>query len=68
MTHYPTSNQLPPSLFAAAHAAKAKRRAVLARVRAQRAKKYKKTVAEWVAVGAIFRGSTLKERYQNSSR
>jgi hypothetical protein len=64
MTHYPTSNQSPPALSAAAHAAKAKRRAVLERVRAQRAQVHKRTIAEWVQVGAIIRGTELKKRYQ----
>ena len=51
---------------AAAQAAKAKRRAVIQRVRAQRAQAAKKTVAEWVQVGAIFRGSELKKRYHQT--
>ena len=53
----------PASISTAARAAKAERRAVLERVRAQRAQAYKRTVAEWVEIGAIVRGSTLKERY-----
>jgi hypothetical protein len=46
---------------------KAKRQAVLTRVRAQRAKVYKRTVAEWMQVGAIIRGSELKQQYQNGA-
>ena len=54
----------PASISAAARAAKAERRAVLERVRAQRAQAYKRTVAEWTEIGAIIRGSDLKKRYQ----
>jgi len=45
------------------HEAKAKRQAVLARVRAQRAQTHKKTVNEWKRLGAIISGSDLKRRY-----
>jgi hypothetical protein len=43
---------------------KAKRQAVLARARAQRAQTYKRTPAELIHAGAIIRGSQLKERYR----
>ena len=58
MSFYPA-----PSISAAAQRAKAKRQAVLARVRAQRVHAYKKTVAEWKQLGAIVSGSDLKKRY-----
>ena len=64
MTMYPRTQASQSALPAAAREAKAKRQAVLGRVRAQRAQAYKKTVAEWIEVGAIIRGSELKERYQ----
>ncbi len=48
-----------------AQEAKARRQAVLARVRKQRAQVYKRTVQEWMQVGAIMRASELKERYQD---
>ncbi len=44
--------------------AKAKRQAVLQRVRAQRAATYKRTIAEWIDEGVVFRASALKEQYQ----
>jgi hypothetical protein len=65
MTYYPTSKQSQSPISAAAQAAKAKRQAVLERVRAQRAHVHKRTVAEWTEAGVIIRGSELKERYQN---
>jgi hypothetical protein len=58
----------PAAISAAARAAKAERRAVLERVKAQRAQAYKKTVAEWIELGAVILGSELKERYQISPR
>jgi hypothetical protein len=64
MTYYPTSKQAQSPISAAARAAKAERQAVLQRVRAQRAQVYKKRVSEWIAGGAIMRGSELKERYE----
>ena len=64
MTAYRTTSTTYSPITAATQAAKAKRQAVLERVRAHRAQTYKKTVAEWVQAGAIIRGSTLKERYQ----
>jgi hypothetical protein len=66
MTEYHIPNTAPSPITAAARVAKAKRRAVLERVRAQRAQTYKKTVTEWVQAGAIIRGSALKERYQKN--
>jgi hypothetical protein len=63
MTHYPTSNHTHSPISAAARAAKAKRQAVLARVRAQRAAAAKRSVAELMRSGGIIRGSVLKERY-----
>jgi hypothetical protein len=68
MTYYPTSRQSYSPISAAAQAARAERRAVLERVRAQRAQRYKRTTAEWIQAGAIIRGSELKERYQTRSR
>jgi len=50
-------------ISAAVRAAKARRQAVLQRVRAQRAHAYKKTVAEWRKLGAVITGSELKVRY-----
>ena len=46
-----------------AQEAKAKRQAVLDRVRKQRAQTYKRTAQEWIQVGAIIRGGDLKKRY-----
>jgi hypothetical protein len=66
MTQYYIPNRTPSPVSAAARAAKANRRAVLERVRSQRAQTYKKTVTEWVQAGAIIRGSTLKGRYQKN--
>ena len=62
MTAYRAS--LPPyqSLSHVAQEAKAKRRAVLRRVRAQRAAAQKRTVSDWIQAGAIIRGSELRER------
>ena len=48
---------------AASDAAKAKRQAILERVRKQRAAAYKRTAQEWIQVGAIIRASELKKRY-----
>ncbi len=45
--------------------AKARRQAVLQRVRAQRAQAAKRTVTEWMQDGTIIRASELKERYQH---
>jgi len=67
MTMYTTTRGSQSPLSAAAREAKGKRQAVLQRVRAQRAQAYKKTVSEWMEVGAIIRGSELKERHQNTS-
>jgi hypothetical protein len=64
MTHYLTSKPSQSSISAAAREAKAKRRAVVERVRAQRVKAHKRTVAEWIQAGAIIRGSDLKEQYE----
>jgi hypothetical protein len=64
MTMYPTTRRTQSTISATARAAKAKRQAVLERVRAQRAQSYKKTASEWIEVGAIIRGSELKERYE----
>ena len=49
-----------------AQEAKAKRQAVLERVRKQRAAAHKRTIAEWMQVGAIMQASELKKRYQGS--
>jgi hypothetical protein len=68
MTMYTTIRSSQSPLSAAAREAKAKRQAVLARVRGQRAQAYKKTVTEWIEMGAIIRGSELKERYQAAKR
>jgi hypothetical protein len=61
---YTTTRSINSSIPAAAREAKAKRQAVLGRIRAQRAQTYKKTVVQWIESGAIIRGSELKERYQ----
>jgi hypothetical protein len=66
MTYYPTRKQSQSPISAAARAAKAKRRAVLERVRAQRVRAYKKTVNEWKQLGAIISGSELKKRYTST--
>jgi hypothetical protein len=66
MTNYRTEQQSQSPLSAAAQEAKAKRRAVLERVRAQRAHAYKKTVSEWKRLGAIISGSELKAQYQKT--
>ncbi len=62
MTAY-NKMQPPQSVSAAAREAKAKRQAVLERVRKQRAQAQKRTVAEWVQKGVIIRASDLKRRY-----
>ena len=46
-----------------AQEAKAKRQAVLERVRKQRAQAQKRTVQEWMDDGLIMPASKLKERY-----
>ncbi len=56
---YPTLAQQATS----AREAKAKRQAVLDRVRKQRAQVAKRTVAEWMEDGVIIRASALKKRY-----
>ncbi len=43
--------------------AKAKRRAVLERIRKQRAAAYKRTAQEWIDIGLVMPASKLKERY-----
>ncbi len=63
MTMDTTTRSSQSLLSAAALEAKARRQAVLNRVRAHRAQAYKKTVAEWIQVGAIIKGSELKKRY-----
>jgi hypothetical protein len=63
MTAYPRNHTADDRIARAAQEAKAKRRAVLERVRTQRAQVHKRTVAEWQQVGAIIRGSELKRRY-----
>jgi hypothetical protein len=45
--------------------AKARRQAVLQRVRKQRAQVAKRTVAGWMQDGVVIRASELKERYQS---
>jgi len=63
MTNLPTSRQLESPISVAAKAAKEKRRAVLERVRAQRAKSYKKSLAQCMQDGTVIRASELKNRY-----
>jgi hypothetical protein len=59
MTNFHIVNTVPSPISVAARAAKAKRRAVLARVEAQRARAYaKKMVSQWIEVRAIIRGAT----------
>jgi hypothetical protein len=65
MTMYTTTRSSQSPLSAAAREAKARRQAVLRRVRTQRAQSYKKTVAEWIEDGVIIRGSELKEQYKH---
>jgi hypothetical protein len=48
-----------------AQEAKAGRQAVLDRVRKQRAVAYKRTVQQWIQVGAIIRASELKKQYHS---
>ena len=67
MTAYKRTQPL-QSLSQAAQEAKAKRQAVLQRVRAQRAATYKRTAAEWMQDGEIIRTSELKKRYQQGQR
>jgi hypothetical protein len=57
--------QTPQTITEAARAAKAKRQAVLERVRKQRAQTYKRTVAEWMDEGVLIPASELKKRYQH---
>ncbi len=52
-----------PQRATSAQDAKARRQAVLARVRKQRAQAYKRTVAEWMQGDVIIRASELKERH-----
>ena len=54
--------QVPQS--AGVREAKARRQAVLQRVRRQRAAANKRSVADWMQEGQIIRASELKERYQ----
>lgn len=51
-----------------AQQAKARRQAVLDRVRRQRVAAAKKTVAEYMREGSIIRASELKERYESINR
>ena len=65
MTQYPLHNtQRGTLLTQRVQEAKARRQAVLQRVRAQRAAAAKKTAAAWMQEGVIIRASELKERYQ----
>ncbi len=57
-----------PQLQKSVQEAKAKRQAVLQRVRAQRAQAYKRTAAEWMEEGVIIRASELKKRYQGEEK
>ena len=57
-----------PCKAISAQEAKARRQAVLQRVRTQRAAAAKKTAAEWMQEGVIIRASELKERYQRGKR
>ena len=66
MTAY-TKIQPPHTVTHAAQAAKAKRQAVLDRVRKQRAQAQKRTVQEWIQAGVLIRASELKERYTGQS-
>jgi hypothetical protein len=65
MTAYGRTTTPPASISVAAQAAKAERRAVLERVRAQRTQAAKRTVAVWIELGTVIRGSELKERYEH---
>jgi hypothetical protein len=63
MTAYRFSTTTQPQRATAAQEAKAKRQAVLQRVRKQRVQAYKRTVAEGMEEGVLVRASELKERY-----
>ena len=60
MTEYRTTRTAISSISLAVKAAKAKRQAVLQRVKVQRVKAYKKTVAEWIQAEVIIHGNELK--------
>ncbi len=62
MTAY-KQKQTPQSLSEAARQAKAKRQAVLERVRKQRAAAQKRTAQEWMQEGSLIRASELKKQY-----
>ncbi len=53
-----------PQVLKSVQEAKAKRQAVLQRVRAQRAQAYKRTATEWMEEGVIVRASELKKDYE----
>lgn len=55
-----------PQMLKSVQEAKAKRQAVLQRVRAQRAQAHKRTVAEWMQAGQIIRASDLKTEYERN--
>jgi hypothetical protein len=62
MTAYRAFSTPQATVSAAVQAAKARRQAVLRRVRTQRAALHKRTVADWQKEGLIIRASELKER------
>jgi hypothetical protein len=68
MTAYRTSTTTYSRISAAARAAKARRQAVLQRVKAQRVQTYKRTVADWMKDGLVLRGSDLRNRYVATRR
>ncbi len=55
--------QTPHAVTQAARAAKAKRQAVLDRVRKQRALAHKRTVQDWMDDGLVMTATELKKRY-----
>jgi hypothetical protein len=63
MSPYRRNATTQPVLTAAAATAKAKRQALMRNVRARRAQRYKRAVADWVQDGLLIWGSTFKDRY-----
>jgi hypothetical protein len=68
MTAYRTSTTTYSPLAAAARAAKARRQAVLRRVRTQRAAVHKRTIADWMKEGLVMTGIQLKAKLANITR
>ncbi len=64
MTQYVATPVASSSYAERVQEAKARRQAVLERVRKQWAQAYKRTVADWMNEGLLMPASKLKERYQ----